>query len=62
MRRSAIPQFIMSNQETINALFLDHDSKDNMKVYSMNDLYHQIQRINDTVRNWGFWSGMWKGN
>ena len=43
-------RFFESNKVAINSLFLDFDSKDTMMVYSMDDLYHLIQRIADTVR------------
>lgn len=53
MKRAAIPRFIVSNRETIKTLFLDFDNKDNMMVYTMDGLYHQLQRIADTVRRVG---------
>ena len=43
-------QFILGNKETINTLFLDVDDRGSMTVFSIDDLYHQIQRIADTVR------------
>ena len=43
----------MRNRETINHLFLDFSSTDRMVVYSMDELYHQIQRVADTVRTGG---------
>ena len=48
--RFALTQFILNNKDTINSLFLDFDSEDSMTVHSIDDLYHQIQRISDTVR------------
>ena len=35
---------------TINTLFLDFASEDTKVVYTMDNLYHQMQRIADTVR------------
>ena len=35
---------------TINTLFLDFANEDTKVVYSMDNLYHQMQRIADTVR------------
>ena len=38
------------SKETFNHIFLDFGCRDSNVVYSMDDLYHQIQRIADMVR------------
>ena len=48
--RTELTQFILDNKDAINSLFLDFGRDDSKVVYSMDELYHQIQRVADTVR------------
>ena len=58
--RTELTQFILDNKDAINSLFLDFgcDDSGDKVVYSMDELYHQIERVADTVRRGGRgWDG-----
>ena len=47
--KSAKTRFILSNKETIHTLFVDSAGEDNVVVYTMDEFYHQMERIAHTV-------------